>query len=894
MNCKKWLFSVLLFSSVSIGFSQTGPAGVGSSATNRFWLRADKLVGFNNGDPVNTWTDQSGNANNANGVNGPTYVLNGSAGLPAINFNGTTQHYTVTSLAALTQGEIFLVSKINNDPPAAGQSGLWRLGNSSNTHFPWINGNIYDEFGTNSRKDNIAVPPLNQLRIYNVRSASGNWANRLDGAVLFSTGSNTVSFSATPLIGQNASGNYFDGTMSEIILYNTVLNTAQRNIVENYLSSKYGVSIPTDKYLFESTHKFEVAGIGRDDASNIHNSAYSGATLGVASPSNLDDGEYLLFGNDNTSLAAWTTTEIPSANSNIQRVAREWKFDASGGSVGTVTVNIDPTKFPVLPSQYTTYYLMVDADGDFTSGATLYRINSSNQATGVTIADGAFATVACVRPVVQFTQTISNALENAGSATIQVSLNYASSALVTVPFTINGASTATGGGTDYSISASPISIAAGNLSANATITINNDGFVEPDETVILNMGSPTGAQAGTNSTHTFSINDDDNGFTIGFNTNTVAVNESTGTFNLTVQLNAATIPTVTVDYYVTSVTATGGIDYVLASGTATIVNPATTTTIPVIINEDALDEADETFVITLTNPINANLAGFNQLTFTIQDNDPAPTVAFSSATSAGSEAVGLASSVIQLSSVSGQDVVVNYAIADISATGGGVDYFVPASPITIPAGSTNFNLISIISEDVLIEGSETYSITLTGATGATLGATLTQTISISDNDNTGFVGPGGVGDATVNRLWIKADALVGFSDGQTVPTWTDVSGNSSSVTGVNSPAYRANVINGKPAIEFKASEADYYNLPNYTSLTQGEVFIITKINNDPPVASSTGLWRFGVSSNTHYPWVNGNLYDEFGTNVRKDNIAIPPLNQLRLYSVRSLPGSWVN
>lgn len=124
-----WLLSL-----AKVGFAQTGPAGVGSSATNRFWLRVDRLTGFTNGDPVRIWTDQSGNSNNATGVNGPTYVLNGSGGLPAINFNGTNQYYTFSSLAALTQGDIFLVSKINNYPPAAAQSGLWRLGNSTNTH----------------------------------------------------------------------------------------------------------------------------------------------------------------------------------------------------------------------------------------------------------------------------------------------------------------------------------------------------------------------------------------------------------------------------------------------------------------------------------------------------------------------------------------------------------------------------------------------------------------------------------------------------------------------------------------------------------------------------------------------------------------------------------------
>jgi uncharacterized protein (TIGR02145 family) len=71
-------------------------------------------------------------------------------------------------------------------------------------------------------------------------------------------------------------------------------------------------------------------------------------------------------------------------------------------------------------------------------------------------------------------------------------------------------------------------------------------------------------------------------------------------------------------------TATGsGTDYTLANGTATIAAGSTSTNIVLAIVEDALDETDETVILTLSNATNATASGDTVHTHTITDDDGA-------------------------------------------------------------------------------------------------------------------------------------------------------------------------------------------------------------------------------------------------------------------------------
>ena len=71
------LSQILASSSTLFVHAQTGPGGVGNSANNVLWLRADMGV-TTVGPAVTNWADQSGNGNNATS---PSVAAAASAGL---------------------------------------------------------------------------------------------------------------------------------------------------------------------------------------------------------------------------------------------------------------------------------------------------------------------------------------------------------------------------------------------------------------------------------------------------------------------------------------------------------------------------------------------------------------------------------------------------------------------------------------------------------------------------------------------------------------------------------------------------------------------------------------------------------------------------------------------
>lgn len=111
-------------------------------------------------------------------------------------------------------------------------------------------------------------------------------------------------------------------------------------------------------------------------------------------------------------------------------------------------------------------------------------------------------------PTVNFSSDSQSVNEGAGVYTITVELDTASSLEVTVPFTISGTATE-GAGDDFTVSSSPVTIPAGQTSAVITITLNDDSDHENDETIIVNLGAPTHAAAGSSDTFTLTLANDD-------------------------------------------------------------------------------------------------------------------------------------------------------------------------------------------------------------------------------------------------------------------------------------------------------------------------------------------------------------------------------------------------
>jgi hypothetical protein len=109
-----------------------------------------------------------------------------------------------------------------------------------------------------------------------------------------------------------------------------------------------------------------------------------------------------------------------------------------------------------------------------------------------------------------------------------------------------------------------------------------------------------------------------------------SINNSSGLENVTpvnieIVLSTTTSENVSVNYAVTGGSATYGADYTIttgATGTITIPAGSTSTTLSLNIIDDNLREPDENIIITLSNPINADLGNNNTFIYTILDNEP--------------------------------------------------------------------------------------------------------------------------------------------------------------------------------------------------------------------------------------------------------------------------------
>ncbi|MDJ0500832.1 MAG: bluetail domain-containing putative surface protein, partial [Nostocales cyanobacterium LE14-WE4] len=86
-----------------------------------------------------------------------------------------------------------------------------------------------------------------------------------------------------------------------------------------------------------------------------------------------------------------------------------------------------------------------------------------------------------------------------------------------------------------------------------------------------------------------------------------------------VTLSSASNQTISVNYATANGTATAGLDYTATIGTLTFAPGVTSQVINIPILNDSLNEADETFTLTLSSPTNASIGAVTKVTTTITD-----------------------------------------------------------------------------------------------------------------------------------------------------------------------------------------------------------------------------------------------------------------------------------
>jgi len=158
-------------------------------------------------------------------------------------------------------------------------------------------------------------------------------------------------------------------------------------------------------------------------------------------------------------------------------------------------------------------------------------------------------TVNSSAPTVAFDATSSSGDEGTTPANLAVSLSATSGLTVTVDYAVTaGGTTASGGGVDYTLlGIGTLTFSPEDTSEDISITVVDDTMDEANETVQVTLSSPFNASLGTNTVHTYTINDDDTaGITVDPTTGLVTF-EGGGTDTFTVVLDTEPTADVTID-----------------------------------------------------------------------------------------------------------------------------------------------------------------------------------------------------------------------------------------------------------------------------------------------------------------------------------------------------------
>ncbi len=314
--------------------------------------------------------------------------------------------------------------------------------------------------------------------------------------------------------------------------------------------------------------------------------------------------------------------------------------------------------------------------------------------------------------------------------TVTVSLSAPSTEATSVAYqTSDGTATA---GSDYTGTSGTLSFAPGETSKTVQVPILGDTLDEPDETFNVNLSSPVNVKNLTPQA-TQTILDDDNPPSVSIGNVSHAEGNSGATpFTFTVSLSAPSGKAITVDATTADGTATAASgDYASKTQTLTFAPGETQKTFTVDVNGDTTNEANETFLVNLSNPTNVTI-GTGQGTGTIVDDDTLTWSIGNQSISEGDSGTKNMTFTVNLNRASGTSQTIHYATSDGTASAG-PDYTATSGTLTIPAGQTSGTINVPIVGDTVDETDETFTVTLSSQSEGNI-ATATATGTILDDD----------------------------------------------------------------------------------------------------------------------------------------------------------------
>jgi trimeric autotransporter adhesin len=422
------------------------PGGVTSNL--EFWLKANSEIGIvNDTDNVSSWSEQTiGSTKNAIAKfsREPKFKNNTTDNInfnPVISFNGAS---TLYGNQGFNNQDMFIVLRPKNNITSATSAQDIYCGDdlavnkNSQDVTGFEMGNTSTRFGANAdivaynqgANTGYGIAEYNSTKIYsgvnmfNPRrnTATGRMMLLCNGSTLTTTEilTGTTYLPYKDIVNSRywlGRSEYFDasyeGDILEVINYSSVNSNANKSKIESYLAIKYGITLGvngvsqdyvdssgTTIYPSSNGFNYNIAGIGRDDQSQLNQkqskteNTTNDVTMGLTTiePRNSDntntfdfDKNFLIWGSNNGTLGAQAPILVNmsagiaglATQVDFVSIGRTWKVIENGGDVKTVTVSVPST---LLTSTITPPgdFLMFISSSPIFSPTAEYRIMRAN------------------------------------------------------------------------------------------------------------------------------------------------------------------------------------------------------------------------------------------------------------------------------------------------------------------------------------------------------------------------------------------------------------------------------------------------------------------------------------------------------------------------------------
>lgn len=209
---------------------------------------AFRETGLINGDSVGQLTDLASGSNRhalqATVGLKPIFATNQLNGKAGYVFDRTNnQNVVIPSMTGLSQSEIWHVVQVTT-ASGSSETAIHQFGSDTQSnHYPYTDGNNYDNGGSNARKQWSASGA--DSRVFHLGAwvnVSGEFTYYYNGTQKYTTAANTPGLIAAPTIGK-AGTTYCSLILCGTYIFDTKLTGIQRTTMKNYINNVFGLTL---------------------------------------------------------------------------------------------------------------------------------------------------------------------------------------------------------------------------------------------------------------------------------------------------------------------------------------------------------------------------------------------------------------------------------------------------------------------------------------------------------------------------------------------------------------------------------------------------------------------------------------------------------------------------